>query len=111
VRTAEGEVRLAVPQVRGAETPYRSSLVEFIAGNSEVLERLVTEMYARGLSTRDVEDCFTDSTGHLLISRPAVSEITDRLWEDYQAFCARDLSDIGEAAPALGSSMARAAEG
>lgn len=96
VRTAEGEVRLAVPQVRGAETPYRSSLVEFIAGNSEVLERLVTEMYARGLSTRDVEDCFTDSTGHLLISRSAVSEITDRLWEDYQAFCARDLSDIEE---------------
>ncbi|HZD05061.1 MAG TPA: transposase, partial [Longimicrobiales bacterium] len=28
------------------------------------------------------------------MSRTAVSEITDQLWEDYQAFCARDLSDI-----------------
>jgi transposase-like protein len=29
-----------------------------------------------------------------LISKSAVSEITDRLWEDYQAFISRDLSDI-----------------
>ena len=34
------------------------------------------------------------STGELLISRSAVSEITDRLWEDYRAFCERDLSEI-----------------
>jgi hypothetical protein len=30
----------------------------FLDGNSEVLDRLVTEMYARGLSTQDVEDAF-----------------------------------------------------
>jgi putative transposase len=65
-----------------------------LAGNSDVLEHLVVEMYARGLSTRDVEDCFRDATGELLISRSAVSELTDRLWEDYQAFLARDLSCI-----------------
>lgn len=29
-----------------------------------------------------------------MISRSAVSEITDRLWEDYRAFCERDLSRI-----------------
>jgi len=68
--------------------------MEFLDGHSEVLDRLVTEMYARGLSTRDVEDAFRDATGTLLISRSAVSEITDQLWEDYQAFCARDLSGI-----------------
>ncbi len=49
---------------------------------------------ARGLSTRDVEDAFRDATGELLISKSAVSEITDRLWEDYEAFVARDLSEI-----------------
>lgn len=90
----EGPVQVRVPQVRGGEEPYRSRLMEFLSGHSEVLERLVTEMYARGLSTRDVEDCFRDATGELLISKSAVSEITDRLWEDYQAFCSRDLSGI-----------------
>ena len=57
----------------------------FLNGNSEVLERLVTEMYARGLSTRDVEDAFGDATGDMLLSKSAVSQITDRLWENYQA--------------------------
>ena len=94
VRTAEGAIGVAVPQVRGAGEPFRSSLMSFLDGNSEVLERLVSEMYARGLSTRDVEDAFRDATGEMLISKSAVSEITDRLWEDYQQFTARDLSDI-----------------
>jgi putative transposase len=94
LRTAEGAIDIAVPQVRGTRSPFRSSLLSFLEGNSEVLDRLVTEMYARGLSTRDVEDAFRDATGELLISRSAVSEITDRLWEDYQAFITRDLSEI-----------------
>lgn len=94
VRTAEGAIDVRVPQVRESDEPYRSSLMSFLEGNSDVLDRLVTEMYARGLSTRDVEDAFKDATGELLISRSAVSEITDQLWEDYSAFIARDLSDI-----------------
>jgi putative transposase len=94
VRTAEGGIEVAVPQVRGTGAPFRSTLLSFLEGNSAVLDRLVTEMYARGLSTRDVEDAFRDATGELLISRSAVSEITDRLWEDYQAFISRDLSGI-----------------
>jgi putative transposase len=93
--SAEGKVDLRVPQVRGSSTPYRSRLMDFLSGNSEALERLVVEMYARGLSTRDVEECFRDeATGELMISRSAVSEITDQLWEDYRAFCERDLSEI-----------------
>lgn len=94
--TAEGEIGVRVPQVRGTNgETYRSKLMEFLEGNTEALEHLVTEMYARGLSTRDVEECFKDQdTGDLLISRTAVSEITDRLWEDYQAFCERDLSEF-----------------
>ena len=95
LRTTEGEVGVRMPQVRGASAPYRSNLMEFLGKNSEALERLVVEMYARGLSTRDVEECFRDEiSGELMISRSAVSEITDRLWEDYQEFCERDLSGV-----------------
>src|SRR5579862_7435583 len=94
IRSAEGAISVRVPQVRGGEGTYRSSLMSFLEGNSEVLDRLVTEMYARGLSTRNVEDAFRDATGELLISKSAVSEITDQLWEDYQAFVKRDLSEI-----------------
>jgi len=93
IRSAEGEISFAVPQVRDTREPYRSKLLEFLRGNSDVLEYLVMQMYSRGLSTRDVEDAFRDPySGELLLSRTAVSEITDSLWEDYQLFCQRDLS-------------------
>lgn len=91
VDSAEGRISVQVPQVRGVPA-HRSKLLEFLGDNSEVLEQLVTEMYARGLSTRDVEEAFTDSTGACILGRSAVSELTDRLWEEYEAFCARDLS-------------------
>ena len=79
VEGAEGRVEIEVPQVRGMPG-HHSRLLEFLAAHSEVLEQLATEMYARGLSTRDIEDAFTEATGHCLLSRTAVSELTDSLW-------------------------------
>jgi putative transposase len=88
VRTAEGAIPVRVAQMRGAGTPFRSTLMGFWEGNSDVLDRLVCEMYARGLSTGDVEDAFRDATGEFVPCRSAVSEITDELWGQYQAFIA-----------------------
>jgi transposase-like protein len=95
IRSAEGEIVLQVPQVRETQEPYRSKLMNFLRGNSDVLEYLVVQMYTRGLSTRDIEEAFRDPySGELLLGRSAVSELTDSLWEDYQAFCERDLSSF-----------------
>ena len=63
------------------------------AGRTEELERLAIEMYARGLSVRDIEAAFTDASGKSLLSKSAVSQITERLWADYQAFAGRDLAE------------------
>lgn len=92
IRTAEGEMVVQVPQVRDAPVSYRSRLMSFLRGNSDVLERLAVEMYARGLSTRDIEDALQEATGDRLLSRTAVSQLTDVLWEEYEAFAQRDLS-------------------
>src|SRR5438477_7686674 len=51
-------------------------------------------MYARGLSTRDVEAAFRDATGASLLSRTAVSQVTERLWQEYEAFASCDLSEF-----------------
>ena len=92
IRTAEGEVVVQVPQVRDGPETYRSELMAFLRGNSDVLQRLAVEMYARGLSTRDIEDALAEATGDRLLSRTAVSQITEALWADYEAFATRDLS-------------------
>jgi putative transposase len=92
LRTAEGEILVQVPQVRDAPETYRSRLMAFLRGNSDVLQRLAVEMYARGLSTRDIEDALEEATGDRLLSRTAVSQITEVLWDEYEAFAQRDLS-------------------
>ncbi|MDZ7272203.1 MAG: IS256 family transposase [candidate division KSB1 bacterium] len=92
LRTAEGAVPVWRPQVRDVAEPFESRLWTFLRGHSDVLQRLVAEMYARGLSARDIEEALTDATGTCLLSRSAVSEITEALWEEYEAFVTRDLS-------------------
>src|SRR5262249_51615154 len=57
-----------------------------VRGRSEELEALAVEMYARGLSTRDIEALFADERGQSLLSRTAVSEITQRLRMQYEGF-------------------------
>ena len=82
-----------LPQVGDAHKPFRSKLFDVLKGDSRMLEYLATEMYARGLSTRDIEAAFTDGNGECLLSRTGVSEATEALWEEYEAFQQRDLSD------------------
>jgi len=91
-KCAKGRFPVFLPQVRGAEETYASRLWQFVKGNSNVFRYLVAEMNARGLSTRDIEATFTDEQGNCLISKSAVSEVTETLWEDYLAFSERDLS-------------------
>jgi transposase-like protein len=68
LKTAEGSVRFSAPQLRDTAEPF--------------------------VSTRDIEAAFTDADGRRLVSRAAVSEITERLWEEYEAFTRRDLSEF-----------------
>lgn len=94
LETGEGRVTVQVPQVREAGAPYRSALYDFLRGHSDVVQTLAVEMYARGLSTRDIEAAFTDATGQCLLSKSAVSELTEQLWAEYEAFSQRDLSEL-----------------
>ena len=94
LKTAEGPIEFSSPQVSDLGEPYRSKIREVIGGRSEMLEELATEMFARGLSTRNIEALFSDEDGKSLLPRTAVSEITERLWEEYEAFATRDLSEF-----------------
>ncbi|MFQ5933902.1 MAG: IS256 family transposase [Dehalococcoidia bacterium] len=91
--SAEGRLEVAVPQVRDSEEPFRSTLWPALKKRTEILERLVVEMYVRGLSTRDIEDALAElaeGPGSLL-SRSTVSRVSETLWEEYEAFAQRDL--------------------
>ena len=112
IRSAEGAIKVRVPQVRDTTQPYRSSLMTFLDGNSDVLDRLVTEMYARGLSTRDVEDAFRDATGELSSpsppSRRSPTACGRTTRPSSPETCRRSRSSTSSATPSSSRSAARA---
>jgi putative transposase len=93
LKSAEGIVEYAAPQVSDTAHPWTSEVKQALSGRTEELERLAVEMYARGLSMRDIEAAFTDATGQCVLSKSAASLVTERLWEDYQAFASRGLNE------------------
>ena len=54
-KTAEGVLRVEVPQIRGREEPYRSALWSNVAATRDVRKRLIVEMYVGGMAQRDME--------------------------------------------------------
>jgi len=94
LKRAEGPIAFSAPQVSDRAEPFRSKIREIIRGRTEELETLAVETYARGLSTRDIEALFVDGDGRSLLSRTAVSEITERLWAENEGFASRDLAEF-----------------
>jgi putative transposase len=92
--SAEGRIEYSAPQIADRAAPFRSAIGEIVRGRTAELEALAVEMYARGLSTRDIEALFADDAGKSLLSRTAVSEITERLWAEYQGFAGRELAEF-----------------
>jgi putative transposase len=94
VKTADGIFEIDLPQLRATEEPYHSRLARMFKEGSDVLGKMVTEMYVRGLSTRDVENMFIQTLGQRLLSRSSVSRITRRLQQDFDTWKKRDLSEF-----------------
>jgi putative transposase len=92
LKSAEGVIEYAAPQVADTASPWQSEVRQALLGRTEELERLAVEMYARGLSMRDIEAAFTGKDGCCALSKSAASQVAERLWEDYQAFASRDLA-------------------
>jgi hypothetical protein len=71
-----------VPQVAHRAEPFVSRVRARLAGWTAELERLAVEMFARGPSTRDIEAAFQDEREASLLCRTAVSQVTERLWQE-----------------------------
>jgi len=84
-------LRVKVSQIRGQADPYRSQLWNNVSHTSDVLKKLIVEMYVGGRSQQDIEYGLEKAVGHFLLSKSTVSEIAESLAEEYEAFRTRDL--------------------
>ncbi len=76
LKTSEGEVGYAVPQVREVSPELINRIREALSGKTEELERLAVEMFARGCSYRDIEETFRGEDGRSL--EPSGADPGDR---------------------------------
>ena len=99
VQTAEGELEVAVPQVRGTAEPFLSRVLPRTKGaiRTRPLEALVVGAYGRGLSDRDVEsdvERLAAEAGLGPLSQSAVSGLCRELRARYRAAQARRLAPV-----------------
>jgi len=92
-KTTQGPITLRRPRVRDADEPFESALLSRIDRLEERLVKLATEMYVRGLSTRDIEQTLVDERGGAVLSRSVTSRLTDHLYAEYERWAGQDLSE------------------
>jgi putative transposase len=95
IQTAEGEISIAMPQVRNTAERFVSRVIPDTRAvvRTRPLEALMIGGYVRGLSDRDIESLAEEAgLGH--VSKSTVSRICHELRDRYTAFCNKSLADL-----------------
>ena len=91
-KTTQGPITVQRPRIRDNDEPFEPAVLSRIDRLEERLVKLATELYARGLSTRDIEQTLVDPHGEAVLSRSVTSKLTDQLYEEYEQWTSQDLS-------------------
>lgn len=91
VRTSAGDTTVNVPRDRNGT--YESALLEKYSSHSNELEEKILGLYAKGVSTRDIEETMRDLYG-ITVSASTVSKITDKVKEAVVGWQNRPLAAI-----------------
>jgi len=91
VQTSGGEMEIAVPRDRQGE--YQPQLLERYKGRSNEIEQKVIGLYAKGMTTRDIQESLADLYG-VEVSAATVSTITEQVWPLVEEWQNRPLAKI-----------------
>ena len=91
VRTANGETTIQVARDRNGE--FEPRIVSKYEANTNELEEKIIGMYAKGLSTRDIQETLAELYG-VEVSATTVSQVTDKVWPLVEAWQNRPLDAI-----------------
>jgi len=88
MRSSGGDVEINVPRDRNGA--FHSELLK---KNTNEIEQKIITMYAKGMSTRDIQDILEDLYG-IHVSPTTISKITDKVWGLVEAWQNRPLEQI-----------------
>lgn len=91
LKTAEGDVSIEVPRDRNGS--FEPQIVRKRQRRLEGLDDRIIALYARGLTTREIQDELTEMYG-TEVSATLISNVTNSVLEDVQAWQARPLDRV-----------------
>jgi putative transposase len=91
MKTSSGEVEIDIPRDR--KGTFEPQFIQKHQSFDPDLEKRVTSMYARGMSTRDIGQQLAEFYG-VEVSAPLISKITDRVLEGINQWQTRALEDV-----------------
>lgn len=86
IRTSGGDATIQVPRDRNGD--FEPQVVAKYAANTNELEEKIIGMYAKGMSTRDVQDMLAEMYG-VDVSASTISQITEKVWPLVEAWQSR----------------------
>lgn len=92
-QTSFGQLDLAVPQVRGSDEIFRTSLLEQGSRSDRALKSAIATMYVQGVSTRRVTSIVEELCG-FEVSSGQVSNLNKRLDEEFKKWRERELEEM-----------------
>ena len=95
IQTAEGEISIAMPQVRNTAERFVSRVIPDTKAvvRTRPLAALIIGGYVRGLSDRDIES-LAQEAGLGQVSKSTVSRICHELRDRYRAFRSKSLAEV-----------------
>ena len=91
VRSSAGDLTIQVPRDRNAT--FQSPLIEPYQTSTNELEEKIIALYAKGISTRDIQETLRDVYG-VEVSPTTISTVTDKVWGLVEAWQNRPLAAI-----------------
>lgn len=91
VRASSGDVTIQVPRDRNGS--FEPQIIPKYSRNTNELEEKILGLYARGISTRDIEDTLREMYG-VDVSPSLISKVTDKVWETVETWQNRPLDEV-----------------
>jgi putative transposase len=91
VRTSSGDMMIQVPRDRSSQ--FQPVLLDKYQTSTNELEEKIIALYAKGVSTRDIQDTLHELYG-VEVSAQTISTITDKVWSLVEAWQTRPLATV-----------------
>jgi putative transposase len=91
LRTSAGDMTIQVPRDRTSE--FQPALLEKYQSSTNELEDKIIALYAKGVSTRDIQENLEELYG-VEVSAQTISTITDKVWSLVEAWQSRPLAAV-----------------